>query len=52
LLWEARLLLKGTEKPVTCLGKQGALGWTSWLKSEHVTDEVGDLVLQASTYPA
>jgi len=51
LLWETRLLLKGSEKPVTCLGKQGALGWTSWLQSEEVSDEVGDLVLQASTYP-
>ena len=52
LLWEVRLLLKGTEKPVTCLGKQGALGWTSWLQSETSSDEVGDLVLQASSYPA
>lgn len=51
LLWETRLLLKGSEKPVTCLGKQGALGWTSWLRSDHHTDEVGDLVLQASSYP-
>jgi len=39
LLWEIRLLLEGSEKPVTCLGKQGALGWTSWL------------VLQAANYP-
>jgi type VI secretion system protein ImpH len=51
LLWETRLLLKGSEKPVTCLGKQGALGWTSWLQSEKVSEEVGDLVLQASSYP-
>jgi type VI secretion system protein ImpH len=51
LLWETRLLLKGTEKPVTCLGKQGALGWTSWLQSEQAQDEVGDLVLQTSSYP-
>ncbi len=50
LLWETRLLLKGSEKPVTCLGKQGALGWTSWLQSQKPQKEVGDLVLQASSY--
>jgi len=52
LLWETQLLLKGSEKPVTCLGKQGALGWTSWLQSEEVEEEVGDLVLQAANYLA
>jgi type VI secretion system protein ImpH len=51
LLWETRLLLKGDEKPVTCLGKQGALGWTSWLQSEETEDEVGDLALQTSNFP-
>jgi type VI secretion system protein ImpH len=50
LIWETRLLLKGTEKPVTCLGKQGALGWTTWLQSEVPQDEVGDLVLQTGNY--
>jgi predicted component of type VI protein secretion system len=44
------LLLKGEEKPVTCLGKQGALGWNSWLQSEEKQDEVGDLVLQTANY--
>ncbi len=51
LLWEIRLLLKGLAKPVTCLGKQGALGWTSWLESGESVEEVGDLVLQSSIYP-
>ncbi len=51
LLWETRLLLKGSEKPITCLGKQGALGWTSWLQSDKAQDEVGDLVLQAASTP-
>ena len=50
LLWETQLLLNGTEKPVTCLGKQGALGWTSWLQSEGPRDVVDDLVLQAAVY--
>lgn len=51
LLWETRLLLRGDEKPVTCLGKQGALGWTSWLQSEETQEEVGDLTLQTSNFP-
>lgn len=51
LLWEVHLVLKGTEKPATCLGKQGVLGWTSWLQSSEPTDVVEDLVLQTANYP-
>lgn len=50
LLWETRPILKGDEKPVTCLGKQGVLGWTSWLESKEVEEQVGDLVLQVANY--
>jgi type VI secretion system protein ImpH len=50
LLWEIRLLLKGSEKPVTCLGKQGVLGWDSWLQTEQAQEEVSDLVLQTANY--
>lgn len=50
MLWETRPVLKGEEKPVTCLGKQGVLGWTSWLDSGKVEDEVGDLELQVANY--
>lgn len=50
LLWETRPLLQGSQKPVTCLGKQGALGWTSWLRSEISQDEVDDLVLQTANF--
>ena len=50
LLWEIRLQLRGAEKPVTCLGKQGALGWTSWLQTEQQKDVVADLVLQTANY--
>jgi len=50
LLWEVRLLLKGSEKPVTCLGKQGVLGWTSWLRSDQPAETVDDLVLQTNNY--
>ena len=50
MLWEVRLLLKGSEKPVTCLGKQGVLGWTSWLSTDEPQETIGDLVLQTDTY--
>jgi len=50
LLWEIRLLLKGSQKPTTCLGKQGVLGWTSWLSTENAENVVGDLVLQSANY--
>ena len=50
MLWETKLLLKSEEKPVTCLGKQGTLGWTSWLQGEETKEVVDDLVLQAAVY--
>jgi type VI secretion system protein ImpH len=50
LLWEANLVLDGKDKPRTCLGKSGALGWTSWLESESSDKEISDLVLQVDNY--
>ena len=50
LMWEIQPVLKGEEKPVTCLGKQGVLGWTSWLESRDADLEVGDLQLQVANY--
>ncbi len=49
-LWEINLILQKEEKPVTCLGKSGTLGWTSWLKTEQQTDHVNDLLLQVQNY--
>ena len=49
-LWEVNLILKKDEKPVTCLGKTGKLGWTSWLKTEQQLDHVDDLRLQIENY--
>jgi len=50
LLWEVNLVLRREEKPVTCLGKSGALGWTSWLQSERADKDVADLLLQVQNY--
>lgn len=49
-LWEINLILKKEEKPVTCLGVSGALGWTSWIESEHQLDHVEDLLIQTENY--
>jgi type VI secretion system protein ImpH len=49
-LWEVNLILKKEEKPVTCLGVSGTLGWTSWLQTERQLDHVEDLLLQVENY--
>lgn len=48
--WEVNLILEKQEKPVSCLGKSGALGWTSWLQTEQQLDHVDDLLLQVENY--
>ena len=50
LLWELQPVLKREEKPVTCLGKSGALGWTSWLDSGDTGGDCQDLLLQVRNY--
>lgn len=50
MLWEVNLVLDRHEKPVTCLGKSGTLGWTSWLQSERQEEDVHDLMLQVQNY--
>lgn len=50
LLWEVRLLLKRVEKPACCLGKQGVLGWTSWMSGDEGKNVIDDLVLQTARY--
>lgn len=49
-IWEVNLILKKEEKPVTCLGKSGRLGWTSWLKTNQQLHHVDDLRLQVDNY--
>lgn len=49
-LWEVNLILEKEEKPVTCLGKSGALGWTSWLETDTHIEHVDDLLLQVENY--
>jgi len=46
-LWEVQLILRASKVPVTCLGKMGKLGWTSWLGSMKSRKNADDLVLRS-----
>lgn len=50
LLWEIRLLLKSPERPAARLGRQGQLGWTSWVSGDQGKNVIDDLVLQTGNY--
>jgi type VI secretion system protein ImpH len=45
LRWDVRLSLAGKEIPPTELGRQGRLGWTSWLKGGPREQDAHDLLL-------
>lgn len=47
LAWDLKLVLKREEVPKLELGRQGQLGWTTWLRSDRVPDrDPDDLVLE------
>jgi type VI secretion system protein ImpH len=48
LLWDVNLVLRREEVPKTILGKQGRLGWTSWLLPRRSQTDAADLYLDAS----
>jgi type VI secretion system protein ImpH len=48
LLWDAQLVLLAGEVPDVQLGRSGKLGWTTWLKSNPFTNDVGDLIVAAA----
>jgi len=43
--WDVQLVLKADEVPRISLGREGDLGWTTWLTSRAPKNDVGDLVL-------
>jgi type VI secretion system protein ImpH len=48
LIWDVNLVLKHAEVPKTVLGKQGRLGWTTWLMPRRRQADANDLYLNAS----
>jgi type VI secretion system protein ImpH len=48
LLWDVNLVLRQDEVPKTVLGKQGRLGWTTWLHPRRRQADANDLYLDAS----
>lgn len=48
LLWDVNLILKREEVPPTLLGRQGRLGWTTWLMPRNKPTDAADLFLDAS----
>lgn len=48
LLWDVNIVLKREEVPPTMLGRQGRLGWTTWLMPRRKLTDAADLYLDAS----
>lgn len=48
LIWDVNLILKREEVPPTRLGKQGRLGWTTWLMPRRSSADAANLHLDAS----
>jgi type VI secretion system protein ImpH len=48
LLWDVNLVLRAEDVPAVVLGRQGRLGWTSWLMPRRAPADAADLFLDAS----
>jgi type VI secretion system protein ImpH len=48
LMWDVNIVLKREAVPPTLLGRQGRLGWTSWLMPRPRLADAADLFLDAS----
>ena len=48
LVWDVSLILKREEVPAIRLGRQGRLGWTTWLMPRNAPEDAADLFLDAS----
>lgn len=47
LAWDVNMILRRDEVPPTCLGRQGRLGWTTWLMPRRADTDADDLHLEA-----
>ncbi len=48
LVWDVKLILRAPQVPRINLGRQGRLGWTTWLGRRRTTADAADLFLDAS----
>lgn len=48
LIWDVNLILKADEVPPLQLGRQGRMGWTTWLMPRRKPADAADLFLDAS----
>lgn len=48
LIWDVNLILRAREVPAIRLGRQGRLGWTTWLMPRRSPEDAADLFLDAS----
>jgi len=48
LIWDVNLILKREQVPPIRLGRQGKLGWTTWLMPRRAATDAADLHLDAS----
>ena len=48
LIWDVNLILRREQVPPIRLGRQGQLGWTTWLMPRNGTTDAADLFLDAS----
>ena len=45
LTWDVQLVLKKKEVPQMKLGRQGQLGWTTWLSTRAPDDDADELIV-------
>jgi type VI secretion system protein ImpH len=48
LIWDVALILRAEEVPKIQLGRQGQIGWTTWLAPRRASADAADLFLDAS----
>jgi type VI secretion system protein ImpH len=50
LYWDLQCVLKASAVPSICLGQDGLLGWTTWLKSKPFTRDTQDPIFDPENY--
>jgi type VI secretion system protein ImpH len=51
LFWDLQCVVNASAVPGVCLGQQGLLGWTAWLKSKPFSRDAEDPIFDPENYP-